>query len=343
MKANPDKKADEMPGSIKKGDDLADTLANLFIEKSDVASATFGEAWFQRQVGQTIWPMLDAFRQSACSIIEDESLDQKAKVDKIKQSAAEFVAMVQQWVPAAMPAVQKALADGSKENEMEKAELEAKVADLTKKLETADAVLKLSADERSHYDGLDETGRAAFLAKSADARATEIADKAAKNSVIYKALDGAEYRQSDDPRLVQMAKDRDIEKKRTDGLIEKAELSEFTKSAETVYGDLPGEPLAKAKGLRAIAKLDEADRNAIETMLKAGNKALGDLTKARGYSGPGRMEGGAEQQFNAAASEFAKGKDMTREAAAAKFAETPEGQELYAKMVDEQKARARAA
>lgn len=107
------------------------------------------------------------------------------------------------------------------------------------------------------------------------------------------------------------------------------ELLEFQKKAETDFAALPGEPIAKAKALRAIGKLDETDRKALEAMLKSGNDARRGTFKELGKGGgdgadtsSDKLEAMAKTHAEAHKVSFAKAYDAVLK--------TDEGAALYA-------------
>lgn len=349
-KANPGKKDDEMPSGIAKADMLSAAIEKAVVSKEGESAETFAEALQEQSLDQNLWKIMDALRCSVRSIMEDDTLDTTAKGQAIRLSADQFVSTVQALMPAAMPSLVKALAgeiagDPPSDERTEimpddtkkVADLEAQLADTKKALDTATAVMALKAEEKAHYDGLDETAKAAFLAKSESARATELAEKAAQNEVVYKSDDGAEFRKSDDPRLVQMAKDRDADRKAMKEATEKAELSEFTKAAEKDYGHLPGETVAKAKSLRAVSKLGKEDRDAIEAMLKAGEKAMVDAMKAVGSDGAGAGGDAVEKLDKLIKTEMTKS-NVNYNTAYETVIKTDEGKALHDEQMQERRA-----
>ncbi len=92
-----------------------------------------------------------------------------------------------------------------------------KLAELQKRLERAEAVNALKGDERAHFDSLAKDGQDAFLAKSADDRASEIeAVKKAKldsDPVVYTTMDGVELRKSAGELAITQAKALDTVRK----------------------------------------------------------------------------------------------------------------------------------
>jgi hypothetical protein len=116
---------------------------------------------------------------------------------------------------------------------------------------------------------------------------------------------------------------------------EKIELADFAKVAEQQFGKLPGEPIAKAKALRAIAKLGKEDREVVETMLKGGDAAL---KQGMSEIGHGASSSGAQDELNKRAAAYGTEHKLNKYVAMTKFLETAEGRELYKRVQDEKDA-----
>lgn len=110
---------------------------------------------------------------------------------------------------------------------------------------------------------------------------------------------------------------------------ERLEMNEFTKRAEGEFKHLPGEPVAKAKAVRAVSKMSKEDREAVEAMLKAGEKAMADQLKVIGKDG-GASGDGAEAKLDALAKAYAAEKKVDFNKAYNAVLETEEGRALYA-------------
>lgn len=66
---------------------------------------------------------------------------------------------------------------------------------------------------------------------------------------------------------------------------DKREEAEFAKQADTEIPMLPGQPIAKGRALRAIAKLGADEAKTVNEMLKAGNEAMKARMKVIGQDG----------------------------------------------------------
>ena len=158
-------------------------------------------------------------------------------------------------------------------------ELKAENKELQSQLDTLSKVSVLTDAEKTHYNGLKEEEQTAFLEKSSEERSSILAEieKAvqAEDPVIFKAADGTEYRKSDDPRLVTLAKTAD---ERHEELMEakaKAENEALNKRAQTDLSNLPGTVEVHVELLRAVDQIaDESKREEALRALKAHNAKL---------------------------------------------------------------------
>lgn len=111
---------------------------------------------------------------------------------------------------------------------------------------------------------------------------------------------------------------------------ERIELADMQKRAEAEIGHLPGETIAKAKVLKAIAKMSDEDKAVLDTMLKAGEAAI-----VNGFAKFGVPTGGANADDPLAKlADMAKAKSekdgTTYHKAYNAVLDTPEGKRLYA-------------
>lgn len=168
--------------------------------------------------------------------------------------------------------------------------------DLNKARERADAleaenaylagVVALSPVHKAHFDTLDAAGQKAFV-KSDDTErdalvaAAEIA-RADADPVVYKADDGTEFRKSDDPRMVQIAKRADESERSL--AKERARLvdMDLTKRAEDFHF-LKGDTDTRKALLSAVDGItDETVRAQVVETLKAANQTASPLFQTIG-------------------------------------------------------------
>lgn len=343
------------------GDTLVDRVAKtafdlVMDDKDENGARTFSDLIDEAEqrerryeANEELWPLFSALEESIKSIVTDQSLDNAKRLEMIRDSVQGFMNAVAAAVPDVEAVLQKfieagglaAPIQGDRQMDLQKQidELTAKLEESTKAIEAAtqradkaEAINALSAEERAFHDDLpDDTAKAEFIAKSATDRAALITAKAADDAVVYTSkADGTEYRKSDDPRLVAMAKREDQRVAETAEATKRADLAEATKRVETDFGNLPGEPVAKAKAIVALKSLDDTVAEAIEAMLKAGNAAMAETMIEVGHGGAGGASGSNEDKLDqmAKAHQVANPGTSYHDAYDAVL-NTPEGSKLY--------------
>lgn len=207
-----------------------------------------------------------------------------------------------------------------------------------KSLDKANKVVALTPETRVHYDGLTEdTAKETFLGKSADEQKTivEAASKSAtdKDPVVFKSKDGTEYRKSDDPRLVTLAKQGDEDRKARLTAERRAEDTDLRKRAEDLK-HIPGDVDTRIAILRSVDSIsDDAQRTKALDALKAQDDMLAKAFTTHGHGGETLETGSAEQELDTLAKAYAGKNDVTFEVAYAKVCDTEAGRELYAKTI----------
>lgn len=227
----------------------------------------------------------------------EESKGDEPMTDAEKKQLAELTKSVADLQKQLTAATDKEPAKKAAELQKALDDATAKMAELTEKAkkaetEKAEAVVLagMSDAEKAHYTTLEGDAKKAYGAMSPEDRKKKLAEMEAKKAdtdpVVYKSeVTGKEYRKSADPELVEMAKRMDESEKRSATEIEKREVAEFTKMAESeLYKAYTGDTAMKAKALRAIHGIeDEAVRKAAFDMLEAGAKAAAAAFKSLGH------------------------------------------------------------
>lgn len=202
------------------------------------------------------------------------------------------------------------------------AETQKAVDDLKVELKKAQAFGELTDSQKSHYASLSDTDKEAFLAKSADERQVEIDNLNAADKVVYKSLNGMEYRQSHDPVLVETVKQNDLLKKQLEEAQKKQEEMELQKTAAEHLSHLPGDDKAKIALLKAAQGIEGG-----LDILKANNQAMNTAFKTHGVR-TGEV-GTAVQELEDMAKAHQASSGLTYEKAYAAVLKTKEGRELY--------------
>lgn len=183
-------------------------------------------------------------------------------------------------------------------------EAEAKVTELEATAKRAGQVAELTDAQKAHFSDLDEDGQTTYLGKSVKERQAVITKAEEDNAVVYTDVRGNEFRKSDDPRLVQMAKDRDEDRKEL--IKARAERSQegFEKRASETLSNLPGELATHAAVIQAIDGIEDEDvRKAAHEAIVAGNKAMKAAFTTTG--GSGTVETDAEKELDNLAKAYA--------------------------------------
>ena len=219
--------------------------------------------------------------------------------------------------------------------------IEEKLAKAEKDLAASQAALKtavqlggLTDTEKAHHAKLGEAGQESFLGKSATERNVDIEDALKADPVVYTDEAGTEFRKSDDPRMVALAKSNDALAKRLNTEMETGSIAKLEKRAEDELGNLTGTVETRAAILKSIDAIeDEAVRTEAMKTLVAKNVANKGAFVAKGRGGPsaaGGSGGTADEQLDTLAKKHMV--DNTGSTFAKSYAavlETTEGEALY--------------
>ncbi len=357
--------------SLFKSDESVEELAkqsfNEVLSEMELSEQT-------NQLIESLWDFSSAVRSSAVSIIRDPGVAEKKAA--IKESLNQFMVAMSGLIDGTdiikgeldispdettelVEFFEKNKEDiinynknqndegGSTMSELEK--LKKAMEDLKKQFEDAEAanvvlkdfeiISKMDDVTKAYYNSLDEDGRKVFLAKNEKEWAEEIKKSnvddetfSAHGRIIRKSVVGEDVYEILKAQQAEIDTNKDIAKKE----IEKRETAEFTKSAETLYKNLPGEPEAKGKVLKAVNDLPKENKEVLETMLKAGNEAM---NKSKVFTEIGSEltvdEDSAEGKLQKMAEEHAKDNKVTYAKAYTTILKTEAGNKLYADSLDE--------
>lgn len=228
--------------------------------------------------------------------------------------------------PIGNPEDQSMTPEEKKAAEAAAAAQKSEIEKLQKRAERAELISSLSDAHRSHFRTLKGDAAETFLSLSEGDRDETIRKSQEANRVIYKSEDGTEFRQSDDPRLVTMAKALDEEKKKRRMSEMEACKADLQKRAADLK-HIPGDAEARMALLKAVDALPKEEREKALTALKAQNERLGKAFETAGTS-----EAPADDSLDpldSMAAEIAKRDGLTFEQAYSKALNTPQGQKLY--------------
>lgn len=198
-------------------------------------------------------------------------------------------------------------------------------------------VATLTDVEKDHYNGLvelDETGAAAFLEMSKDARTAEIKKATDADPVVYTDSEGHEYHKSE-AKAAHLAKRAD-ETAKENAVLKAAQADTAVEKRVTdLFKHLKGEMPAKIALLKSVEAIaDEATRAAAIEMLKANDAGLGEAMKTLGTQA-GLVKSAPEAKLNKMAEDLmATDKSLTFAKAFDTVAQTPEGVALYKEMYE---------
>lgn len=224
----------------------------------------------------------------------------------------------------------ESLGSNTKESPMTEKTAVAEIEALKSDLAVAKAYGSLTDAEKTYHASLSDDDKKSFLAKSADQRKDDIAKAASSDAVVYKSAEGVEYRKSDDPRLVALAKSADENSKIAKAEREQRENAEFAKRANEELKHLPGEEAHKVALLKSVEGIADADTKAkVKEMLKANNDKMAKAFETKGSNG-GTAEGSTPQdQLDTLAKKYSTDNKVTFEKAMTEVLNTAEGRELY--------------
>lgn len=210
-------------------------------------------------------------------------------------------------------------------------ELTKKFEKVNKELEVSKKVSSLNDEEKAYYEKLDDDGKTAFLEKSSDDRTEEVAKSKEDDEVVYKDLEGNEYRKSDDPRVVAAVKRADKATEKLEKKDEELVNERLEKRAKEELPNLPGEDKVKVAVLKAVDGIEDEDlrKGALE-LLKSHNAAVTKASETRGHRDQSVAD--AEEQLQKMAQDHydnSKDGDKTFEKSYAEVCKTEKGKKLY--------------
>lgn len=153
-------------------------------------------------------------------------------------------------------------------------------------LEVAKLEGTMTDAQKEIYKSLEGDAKSEFLFATEDERESHVTKAVDEDPIVYTAAGGAEFRKSDDPRLVDMAKERDTERKEFLKLQAARSQEDFEKRAESDLPNLPGTVKTRAAILKAVEGIEDEDtrKDAIES-IKAHNAKMAEAFTQVGATG----------------------------------------------------------
>jgi hypothetical protein len=319
-KANPDKTKDDLPEVLKGADigTVAKSVYDMVSQPAQPGAKTFDDLMAARQnvaeqfeVDERLWPFFDALGDSIRSIVADGTMDEPGKINAIRQSIDQFTSAIVDAVPDAEAEIDKVFADPALSGVF----LAGLPGDPVDKKETFMS---------------DDTKKVAELEKQLSDMTKRATDAESKVADLTKAADVAKSDETFEAGGVTIHKSEVGEGpfKLMKSQQERIEISDFEKAATSQVPNLPGETVAKAKVLRAVAKMDKETADALNAMLKAGNEAMAKMLKPLGNDA-GRSFSKAEDELDALAKAYAEKHSVTYAKAYDAVLKTEDGRKLY--------------
>ena len=200
----------------------------------------------------------------------DNPLDKSSQPEKIMPTPKK---------PDATPTVedlQKSLDDANKN-----------LSTLTEELKLAKSVSELNDAHKAHYLTLKGSEAIGFLAKSVEDKDAVIEALKSDDPVVYKSsVTGMQFRKSDDPRLIEMAKSTDADRATLQKQQADLEFAQLEKRAATEIPHLPGTVANHIALLKAVDTIeDQIQRDEVIALLKAQDAKLGKNFEVVGEGG----------------------------------------------------------
>lgn len=178
------------------------------------------------------------------------------------------------------------------------------IARLSKMADMTDA-------EKAFMKGLPADQQDAFLNAPAAERVQTVQKANDANAVVYKTDDGREFRKSDDPRLVAMAKQNDETMRELRKARQEQAEANFAKRADDEIPHLPGTAAERGALLKAIDAMPPEAKEAALKSLKAGSNALSGSFKRHGNAEGKTEDGSPVDVLDKKAKEVAKAKNIS--------------------------------
>lgn len=202
--------------------------------------------------------------------------------------------------------------------------------ELTKSNKRLEQIVKLSPEQREHFEKLEGDAQDTFLAdENKDAVLKNLADE---DPIVYTATDGTEIRKSAGDHVLRLTKDNDKLRETNAKNDELAKRAGFEKQAKEELEHLSGDDSVKADLLEGVNALPIEKREAVMAILKSKDAGMAKAFEQVGETGNGEGTD-AEAKLTALAKAHQEShKDLSPEQAYVAVLDTPEGQELHAQL-----------
>lgn len=247
------------------------TILKAKMTMQPVLKTIFSQALAEKQYEKAVDEMLcqawemslnSALREAAEDIGKDPMLDEAGKQAALRAAVDEYIVRLH----SAMVGTPVSKTVDTKEAEMADEQIQAELAKYK-------ALSELTDLQKAHYATLGEAEQVEFLKGKREVPADEsftdvdgaVISKSAVGSGAYSVL------KSQNERMAKMQDDMDLQR--------------LTKRAETEMKHLPGELVAKARVLKAVERMPEAERATLGAILKAADAAAAPGFKPAAVAG----------------------------------------------------------
>jgi len=206
----------------------------------------------------------------------------------------------------------------------------AKIAELEKANARSASILKLSREQRSHFDTLSVTEQDSFLSMSNETRDQLLVNKRDADPVVYTRTDGTQLRKSAGELNISLARENDATKAEMAKQQALAKRADLEKRAGDEFKTLGGDVSTKAALLGAVEDIkDEGTRGKVMACLKAHDAGLGAAFQRLGTTLSPNVEKRAADKLEDLAKAYALANKVDLSKAYDAVLKTAEGVALY--------------
>lgn len=198
------------------------------------------------------------------------------------------------------------------------------MADNNTELELYKALAQMTDAQKAHYQSLPEAEQSDFLKLDAASRDL-VVKSAAVADENYTMLDGTVVAKSAAGPMFAVLKSQDAQLRK---MQEEQQMQKAIATVTTDFGNLPGEPLAKAKAVMGLNGLDAATRTWVTDTLKAADNLYKERRQPAADTGVADDES-ADAKLEKMAKEYAATHKVSQASAYATVLQTEQGRELY--------------
>lgn len=295
---------------------------------TELVKSAYSEALREQVAEQTVrehmeplWQYNWALREAAEQILTDSTITDKQTA--MRESVMEYL----NSVLALFSTTQEAEPMANDNTELET--LKADLAAATARAEKAELLSKMSDASKAHYNSLTtDEDRESFVKMSADDQEALVKLSQVEEET-YKMVDGSTLSKSDAGKMFDTIKAQD------QAMRKMRDEQQLSKAKETVTADIPnvpGELVTKARAYQSLESLPQAEREWVQTTLKAADALWKSRKEPAGTAEGGSDDGSPEAKLEGMAKAHATENKTTYEQAYAAVVKTAEGQDLLKQM-----------